>query len=31
VTGKKIAKNKGRIARLSAWISDQAAGERIFM
>jgi len=29
VTGKKLAKNKGRIARLSAWISDQAAGEKI--
>jgi len=28
-TGKKLSLNKGKIARISAWISDQAAGEKI--
>jgi sulfur-oxidizing protein SoxA len=28
-TGKKIGTMKGKIARISAWISDQAAGEKI--
>jgi sulfur-oxidizing protein SoxA len=28
-TGKKLGSKKGKIARISAWISDQAAGEKI--
>ena len=28
-TGKKMAPMKGKVARISAWISDQAAGEKI--
>ncbi|HIB31284.1 MAG TPA: sulfur oxidation c-type cytochrome SoxA [Candidatus Thioglobus sp.] len=28
-TGKKLGSSKGKIARISAWISDQAAGEKI--
>ena len=28
-TGKKLGSNKGKIARISAWISDQAAGEKV--
>ena len=28
-TGKKLGTKKGKIARISAWISDQAAGEKI--
>ncbi len=28
-TGKKLGSKKGKIARISAWISDQAAGEKV--
>ena len=28
-TGKKLSSNKGKIARISAWISDQAEGQKI--
>ncbi len=28
-TGKKLGSKKGKIARMSAWISDQAAGEKV--
>lgn len=28
-TGKKLGSKKGRIARISAWISDQAAGQKV--
>ncbi|CAC9548458.1 Sulfur oxidation cycle carrier protein SoxY-Cys110-persulfide--sulfur compound transferase, SoxA subunit [uncultured Gammaproteobacteria bacterium] len=28
-TGKKLGSSKGKIARISAWISDQAAGQKI--